>query len=296
MKKICLDAGHGVNTAGKRTPNGANGVVREWTMNNAVCNNIVELLKDYDVEIIRVDDITGVVDRAVRTRTDAVNRIKPDLFVSIHHNAFTGTWNTATGVEVLFNRDKPRRDADLAKLFADEMAKLTGLRNRGAKQDFQSLGITLHMVRETLPAIPSVLCEGGFMDGTIDYPIITSGKGQRAYAQAVANICISYLKLQVRKQAASGNTANAPATSVQNTSTPQPQQQAAQSSAFKIGDKVKVKGVAVGGWGKTSTGGEFRVWFPAYDVIQVTDGGGRVVIGIGRTVTAAVRAIDLSRV
>jgi N-acetylmuramoyl-L-alanine amidase len=192
-KKIVLDAGHGVNTAGKRTPNGAVGIVREWTMNNAVCNNIAELLKDYEVEIIRADDVTGVTDRAVKTRTDAINRIKPDLFVSVHHNAFEGVFGNATGVEAYSHASKPKRDADLAKLFTDEMAKLTGLRNRGAKQ------ANFHMVRETLQTIPSVLCEGGFMDGVNDYPVITSAKGQRAYAQAVANICISYLQLKPKK-------------------------------------------------------------------------------------------------
>jgi hypothetical protein len=53
-----------------------------------------------------------------------------------------------------------------------------------------------HMIRETIPTIPSILIEGGFMDSLIDYPIITLESGQRAYAQAVTNVCISYLKLQ----------------------------------------------------------------------------------------------------
>jgi len=40
IKKIILDSGHGRETSGKRTLNGANGVVREWTMNDMVCRYI----------------------------------------------------------------------------------------------------------------------------------------------------------------------------------------------------------------------------------------------------------------
>lgn len=32
-KKVVLDAGHGINTAGKRTLNGSSGIVKEWSMN-----------------------------------------------------------------------------------------------------------------------------------------------------------------------------------------------------------------------------------------------------------------------
>jgi len=185
-KKIVLDAGHGYNTLGKRTPKD----MREWTMNDAICRYTVSFLADYDVTLTRCDDITGKTDVALLQRTNTINSVNPDLFISIHHNANTGIWGNWTGVETYSHPSKPKRDADLAKLFVDEMSRLTGLRNRGAKQaDF-------HMIRETKSTIPSVLCEGGFMDSTIDEPVIISERGQKAYAQAVANVCISYLNLQ----------------------------------------------------------------------------------------------------
>jgi len=196
MKKLVLDAGHGFPTPGKRTPNGANGVVREWTMNDNVCNYIAEFLRDHDVEITRVDDTSGKTDVAVQTRTNRINTIKPDLFVSIHHNANTGNWGTWTYVVGFYHYKKPR-DKDLAATFAAEVSKQTGIRNNGAWSDDRIYpGAGYHMIRETNAAIPSVLIEGGFMDSSNDYPIITSDKGQRAYAQAVANVCISFLGLQ----------------------------------------------------------------------------------------------------
>ena len=165
-------------------------------MNNNVCNYVAQFLKDYDVEITRVDDITGVTDVALQTRTNKVNAIKPDLFVSVHHNANTGVWGNWSYV-VGFYHYKKTRDKDLANSMATELSKLTGIKSNGAWSDdkiYPNAGF--HIIRETLSTIPSILVEGGFMDSTIDYPIITSDKGQRAYAQSIANVCISYLKLK----------------------------------------------------------------------------------------------------
>ena len=41
----------------------------------------------------------------------------------------------------------------------------------------------------------AVLVEGGFMDTKADYAVITSTKGQQAYAKAIAESVIQYLKL-----------------------------------------------------------------------------------------------------
>jgi len=69
------------------------------------------------------------------------------------------------------------------------------------------------------------------------------------------------------------------------------------TSPLKRGDKVRVKvATAVGNvkYGKTTTGGLFRIYNSAYDVIGVN--GDRVVIGVGNAVTAAVRTESLERI
>lgn len=61
------------------------------------------------------------------------------------------------------------------------------MRNRGVKQaSFAVLGCK--------PT--AILVEGGFMDTVADYEIITSDKGQQAYAEAVAESIIEYLGLK----------------------------------------------------------------------------------------------------
>lgn len=62
----------------------------------------------------------------------------------------------------------------------------------------------------------------------------------------------------------------------------------AADQTIQKGDKVKVLKA------QTYTGGTFKTYYDVYDVIQVN--GDRVVIGIGKTVTAAVKAFNLQKV
>ena len=100
MKKIGLDAGHGLKTLGKQTPDG----IKEWSLNNDVCNRICRILSDYDCEIIRTDSSEGEIDESLSLRLNTYIKANVDAFVSIHHNAYTGSWNKVTGVEVYPDR------------------------------------------------------------------------------------------------------------------------------------------------------------------------------------------------
>ena len=184
MKKLYLDAGHGYNTAGKRTPDG----IREWTLNNAVCNYVQEFLKEYDVEVIRTDDITGKTDVPLANRINAAINGGADLLVSIHHNALAGRWGTHGGVETYTDiGNQTTYDVKFAEMVNKRLANYTGLRNRGIKS-------ANWMVINT-KLIPAVLVEGGFMDSSIDYNVIVSEKGQKAYAQAIGEAVVEFLGL-----------------------------------------------------------------------------------------------------
>lgn len=186
-KKLVLDAGHGINTPGKRTLSGSQGVIHEWTMNSNVCNKIQAILKDYNVDIIRTDDTTGKTDVSLNDRVKKTNAQKPDLFISIHHNANASVWGNHGGTEVYWHSKGTAEDKKVATLLAPKLASKTGLRNRGVKQaSFTVLGCN--------PT--AILVEGGFMDSTTDYDVITSDEGQQAYAEAVAEVVIEYLGLK----------------------------------------------------------------------------------------------------
>lgn len=149
-KVLVLDAGHGINTAGKRTINGSRGVIREWTMNDSVVRKIIDMLSEYDVTIYRTDDATGNKDVSLTERVRRCNSYNPHLFVSIHHNAGGGT-----GTEVFWHTKGTSEDRKVASIVAPKLASMCGVTNRGVKQ--AQLGVL------TCKAT-AILVEGGFMD------------------------------------------------------------------------------------------------------------------------------------
>lgn len=182
--KIALDAGHGLKTSGKQTPDG----IKEWTLNDKVRDKVVAILDDYDCTIIHTDGNEGKTDEALADRWNKYMNAGVAAFVSIHHNAFTGKWNNATGVEVFTDVGPTAKDKKLAECIYNRLVKNTGLKGRGIQQkDF-------YVINQD--KIPAVLVEGGFMDGSSDYKYITSDKGQEAYAKAVAEGLIEFLGLK----------------------------------------------------------------------------------------------------
>lgn len=184
MPVIAIDAGHGYNTAGKRTPTD----IREWTLNDDVRDRVVDILRDYDVQIVHTDNDEGEVDESLSSRVDRYVAAGAEVFVSIHHNAYTGTWNDATGVSVFTDKSPTVADMKLAKLIQTRLVKYTGLRDRGVQHE------NFKVINQN--RIPAVLCEGGFMDGRKDYHLITSDVGKDAYARAVAEGLIEFLNLK----------------------------------------------------------------------------------------------------
>lgn len=181
--KIGLDAGHGLKTAGKQTPDG----IKEWSINDKVRDKVVAFLKDYNVQIIHTDNDEGNTDESLASRLNKYLNAGVDVFVSIHHNAFTGSWNSATGVEVYTDKNPTSEDTRLANCIYKRLVANTGMKGRGVKKE------NWYVINQN--RIPAVLVEGGFMDGSNDYKYIISDAGQTAYAKAVADGLIEFLGL-----------------------------------------------------------------------------------------------------
>lgn len=184
MIKIGLDAGHGNFTKGKETPNG----VKEFEINDKVCDKITSILRDYECEIIRTDNNEGYKDESLSSRLTKYKAAGVKAFVSIHHNAFGDGWNNATGVEIYVDKKATSKDTKLAKCIYNRLVKYTGLKGRGVKKE------NFYVINQN--TIPAVLVEGGFMTSQQDYKVITSEAGQTAYAKAVAEGLIEFLGLK----------------------------------------------------------------------------------------------------
>lgn len=184
MVKIGLDAGHGLLTRGKETPD----KIKEWSLNDKIADKVVSILKDYDCKIIRMDNNEGYTDESLSSRLVRYKSEKVDAFVSIHHNAYGDGWNGANGVEVYVDKKATSKDMKLANCIYGRLVKYTGLKGRGIKKE------NFYVINQN--AIPAILVEGGFMSNRQDHKIITSDAGQTAYAKAVAEGLIEFLKLK----------------------------------------------------------------------------------------------------
>ncbi|UTI42090.1 N-acetylmuramoyl-L-alanine amidase [Niallia sp. RD1] len=181
--KIMLDAGHGYNTAGKRT---VDGTMREWEFNSKVAHYVNEALKGYEnVSTKYAHDTTGKTDVSLTTRTNNANSWKADVYVSIHANANgNGKWDSASGIETYVYTSKPKEALALANKVQDELVKVTSRKNRGVKTaDF-------HVLRET--HMTAILCECGFMTNKEEAALLKSD----SYRKKVANAIVSGLAKQ----------------------------------------------------------------------------------------------------
>ena len=199
-KIITIDAGHGLKTSGKQTASNLGTVYKEWSLNDKVVRKIMSALANYNgVEVHRIDDPTGATDIALQTRVNKSNSLKADIHISIHQNAGGGT-----GTEVYWHTNGTAEDKKLASIVAPKLASKTGLRNRGGK----TASFAVLTCRAT-----AILCEGGFMDTANDYAVITSDKGQQAYADAVVEGLVEYLGLTKKTQPTNTPSSTTPVTS-----------------------------------------------------------------------------------
>ena len=165
--KLAIDAGHCLNTAGKRLPKQLDPAqTREWTLNDRVARHIAQAAMQYEgVEILRVDDTTGKKDVSLSARCKAANNWGADMYISCHHNAGIKL-GTGGGIVAYSNKEGTKgaqyRDAIYAACIA-----AGGL--RGNRSDpLHAKGF--YVLRKT--KAPAVLMEYGFMDSVVDYAII----------------------------------------------------------------------------------------------------------------------------
>lgn len=187
MLKVALDAGHGMNTPGKRTPDDE----REWSFNNKVVLAIIERLNDYqNVSVVRLDDPSGKTDVSLRDRTNKANREKADILVSVHHNANTGRWGSWGGTETYTFTNRVTQAERLARMVHAPMVKAYGLRDRGLKK------ANFHMLRES--NMPAILTEGGFMDSTTDIEVLRNDSALKRAGKAIADGIAEYGSLTLK--------------------------------------------------------------------------------------------------
>lgn len=184
MLKIALDAGHYMNTPGKRCSETLDPKeTREWFLNNRISIKLEELLKEYNCEVLRVDDPEGKKDINLNNRCKSANNWKADIYLSIHHNAGVNG-GTGGGTVVFYYSTKEERKKQAQKLY-NAIVKHTGL-----------IGNRSDKIKKTKFAVlsgtnmPAFLLENGFMDSSTDVPIILTDKHAEKTAQGILDFLI----------------------------------------------------------------------------------------------------------
>ena len=180
--KIILDAGHGPNTAGKRTPDGK---MKEYEFNSTVTRLIKKELDSFG--IIVIFSHSDEKDVPLRERTSLANKLKVQAFISIHANAYGSNWNDASGIET-FTYTKPSADSViLAKHIQESLCNAVERKDRGVKKK------DLAVLRDT--NMPAVLVECGFMTNQEEARLLQTDDYRLKCATGIA----TGIKLWVKK-------------------------------------------------------------------------------------------------
>lgn len=167
MLKIAYCAGHYLGTAGKRLPAALDkNQTREWVLNDRVARYFSLAATWYNgVTTYRTDDMTGKTFVDIPQRVAQANQWGADLYIDIHHNA-AGEVFSGGGVEVFSypGSVEGRKYRDAIYKAVVEAGGLKGNRSDPLQEKrFDSLALS---------NMPAVLIEYGYMDSTVDAPVI----------------------------------------------------------------------------------------------------------------------------
>ncbi|MBD2846448.1 N-acetylmuramoyl-L-alanine amidase [Paenibacillus sp. IB182496] len=186
---IAIDDGHGMATAGKRTPvlpagmtGETGGFMHENEFNRRVAALLKEQLEAAGLRTMLVAPTDA--DTPLAARTAAANRARADLYVSIHANAIgSDAWNHTRGIET-YHHPSSAEGRRAATCMHRALVSRTRQTDRGVKT------ANFYVLRYT--AMPAVLVECGFMTNVNDAELLLSETYRRTCAEALAAGIRSY--------------------------------------------------------------------------------------------------------
>ena len=191
---ILADPGHGIDTLGKRSPDGK---LRECKYAREIAAEVVKRLKTMDYNAQQL--VTEENDISLSVRCKRVNDICKHfgasnvLVVSIHCNAAgaDGKWHDARGWQACVSLNASAKSKQLASYLFDA-AQVEGLKMRSPKPGQKWWAQNLAICRDT--NCPAVLTENLFQDNLSDVEFLLSDKGREAIVNLHVNGIINYIK------------------------------------------------------------------------------------------------------
>lgn len=177
--RILLDAGHGRNTPGKRSPVWSDGTqLFEWELNRDVVKRIAKALyaKRIPYSIITPEDEDISLAERVR-RVNTLAKKEPCLLISVHANAGGGTgWEAWTSIGQTTSDTYARAFYKAAHAYLKQFPIRTDMID--GDEDKES---NFYILKNT--ACPAILTENLFMDTERDCRFLMSDEGRDTIAK-----------------------------------------------------------------------------------------------------------------
>lgn len=196
---VAIDAGHGSNTAGKRTPDG----YREHWINVKCASYFDKAMKRCGVKTVKVawddDNATDDVDITLLERQRTVKNSAATISISFHANAHGSgaEWTSGQGIETLIHTDglKANDSLRLANLVQSELIKGTPQKNRGVKR--MELAMCNCVAMKTKA---SILIEIGFMTNKYEAELMKTEAFCKECAEETAKGVCKYLGIKYAEE------------------------------------------------------------------------------------------------
>ena len=204
---VAIDAGHGINTAGKRSVKLSSDlyidgvlirkkgqIIKEYEWNKAVSEYLAAALKRCGINTMYTADMTGKTDIPLNSRANTANKKGADILISNHYNAIGScqAWQSRVkGLLVLRTKNASSKSIRLGKLAVKHLEKDINYEySYGLMRDVDMSGFTLAILRQT--TMPAILIEYGFMDYWNEAKLMLDKKHQEKCAEAVCKAVCEY--------------------------------------------------------------------------------------------------------
>lgn len=198
--KILIDNGHGIDTPGKRSPDGE---FREYRYNREIASALLAGLRDkgFVASLLVPEDTDISLGSRVRRVNKVCDEVGADnvILISIHCNAAPpddGQWHRARGWSAYTTKGETESDklAECLYIAAEDIFKKNGLKvlKYGTDPGQKDWEENFYILKNT--RCPAVLTENFFMDNKEDIKYMTSAEGRKSIVQAHIEGIEMYLK------------------------------------------------------------------------------------------------------
>lgn len=172
-KLIVVDAGHGGKDAGA-TREG----IYEKNMTLSIALKLRDVLQKMGYQVHMTRDVDKFLE--LSEITAITNRVKPDLFVSVHINSSTNPG--LNGLETYYYHD---RSLPLAKAIHRQMVAAISAKDNNVRR------AKFYVINHT--SVPAVLCEVGYISNAAERGSMLTPQRQQATAEAIARGVTDFL-------------------------------------------------------------------------------------------------------